>query len=80
MHIRTVRDVMCMCDEEMMKKENGKGDEVMAAAIKPVKSTEIHFDSDEEYDKFINYIENPPEPSEYVKNMIQKYKEFWKNQ
>jgi len=39
----------------------------------PVKSTEINFNSDKEYEDFIKLINNPPEPSDFVKNLIKQY-------
>lgn len=53
-----------MCKKE--EKEN------MGTTIKPIKSMEINFKSEKDYEEFVDFINNPPEPSEYVKNLIKQ--------
>ncbi|MEI3598185.1 MULTISPECIES: type II toxin -antitoxin system TacA 1-like antitoxin [unclassified Oceanobacillus] len=38
-----------------------------------VKSTEIEFKSEKEYDDFVKLINNPPEPNQRVKRLIKQY-------
>lgn len=70
-----------MCDRKQSRDENSieknsKEDEDMNTPADPksVKSTEITFDSDREYENFIKYIENPPETSNFVKDLIKEYR------
>ncbi|MEI3613722.1 hypothetical protein [Pseudogracilibacillus sp. SO30301A] len=58
------------------KDKNKKGDEDMNTVVepKPVKSLEINFDSDKQYDDFVDYIKNPPAPSKRVKELIKEYR------
>lgn len=76
-----------MCDKKQSNDENNKkenseekkceGDEDVNTVVehKSVKSTEIDFQSDKEYDKFVDYIENPPASSQFVKDLIKEYRE-----
>lgn len=55
---------------------NEEGIEDMSAFIesKPIKSTELHFKSDQELKEFENFIKNPPAPSEFLKELLKEYK------
>ncbi|WP_176448340.1 hypothetical protein [Lentibacillus sp. CBA3610] len=52
-----------------------KEDKKMTSATKPVKSTEINFDSEKEFKDFTEFVNNPPEPSKFVKELIEQYQE-----
>ncbi|MEW9674902.1 DUF1778 domain-containing protein [Lentibacillus sp. L22] len=45
---------------------------------KPIKSAEINFKSEKEYDDFVKMLNNPPEPNERVKKLMKQY-QSWKD-
>lgn len=45
------------------------------AKPKPVESLDIEFNSDEEIKNFKEIVNNPPEPSDFVKKLIKNYQE-----
>ncbi len=47
----------------------------MATVVKPkpIKSTEINFESNEDFEEFVEFINNPPETSSFVKDLIKNY-------
>jgi hypothetical protein len=50
-------------------------DQDMIAGTKPIKSTEIMFETDNDFKKFAEIIRNPAKPSKYVKDIFKAYKE-----
>lgn len=65
-----------MYDRDKCDKKN-KGDVDMntVAKPKPVQSLDLHFKSDEAYEEFIDFVCDPSEPSDFVKELIGKYEE-----
>lgn len=64
-----------MCDSRKNDKEQiGDGKMSAIAKPKPVRSTEIKFDTNEQYNEFLKYIKNPPATSDFVKELIKEYK------
>lgn len=55
--------------------KNIKGDEDMGAFVnaKPIKAMEVNFKNDKEYKDFMDFVENPPAASKFVKELINKY-------
>jgi uncharacterized protein (DUF1778 family) len=47
----------------------------MITTAKPVKSTEIVFETDREFEKFMEIIRNPAKPSKYVKEIFKAYQQ-----
>jgi hypothetical protein len=70
-----------MCGPDRISKKNKGGDEHMGVTVnsKPIKSTEINFKSDKDYKDFMKLVNNPPPPSEYVKELIEKYQKQSEN-
>lgn len=62
---------MCMCKNGNIN----EGDEDMSAIAetKPIKSTEVTFDSEKEYEEFMELVKDPPATSEFVKDLIKQY-------
>jgi hypothetical protein len=52
-----------------------KEGEDMIASTKPIKSTEIVFETDKEFEKFTEIIRNPVKPSKYVKEIFKAYQQ-----
>jgi len=57
------------------EQKNIKGDEDMGAVVnaKPIQAMEVNFKSDKEYKDFMEFVENPPAASTFVKNLIKDY-------
>lgn len=68
------RDVICMCSHNKENIKYSKGDEDMEA-VKPIHPTRISAITKEDCIKFIKIAEDQSEPSEYVKSVIERYRE-----
>jgi hypothetical protein len=47
----------------------------MITSTKPIKSTEIVFQTDKEFEKFTEIIRNPAKPSKYVQEVLKAYQQ-----